>query len=343
MADADIYAGIHVHPEKVAVQFGRRSRNAVGQHDQPLGIERLGLKDNFQIEVGDASLQAVIDRAAEEIPKSVGSVRRVTVSSFGPLVSVQPGAKGFGTISDTSSHENGRGVDVVGPFKRLNGRDTRMPLRLVTDVTAGAIGEWYARSAQTGERYSLAYLYLGAGIGGGYASQSIPWQGAHHPEVGFVPVQVTRSDAWAEAKRIAAADRGETLFLQDVLSIPALVERTGIDIDTLMQDARNSVWDTHAHYIAQLCSIVTTMLAVHQIVLDGPIMATPGLLNKVREQFHDRMKRQGEIYHAYPQMEVAEEFLQPPSTNRSILNGAMYFAAAPDTVVRTVPKIAENT
>jgi fructokinase len=149
-----------------------------------------------------------------------------------------------------------------------------VPLGLDTDVNAAALAEFHA--ASQADLTALAYVTVGTGIGGGLVIDGKPLHGAAHPEMGhlFVPRA-------ADEAPFAGICPYHGACLEGLVSGPAIQARWGASLSELppAHEAHGIV----AHGIAQLCHSLFAVTAVQAVVLGGGVMASDGLLERVRE------------------------------------------------------------
>jgi fructokinase len=150
-----------------------------------------------------------------------------------------------------------------------------LPVGFDTDVNGAALAEsrW---GAGRGQAVSV-YITVGTGIGGGAIVGGKPLHGLSHPEMGHIRPRRHADDL---------AFTGTCPFHQDCLeglaSGPAIKARWGASLSELAPG--HPAHDIIASYIAQLVTTLQSVMEPGRVILGGGVMATPGLLDKVREQ-----------------------------------------------------------
>ena len=197
-----------------------------------------------------------------------GKLSAFGIASFGPL-DLDPASATWGHITQTTkpgwSHTN-----LVGPFVARFG----CPVAIDTDVNGAALAEslW---GAGAGQRVSL-YFTIGTGIGGGAVINGDLLRGLSHPEMGHIRLPRHPDDLGFAGVCPFHGD-----CLEGLASGPAIIARWGASLSELPSDHPGHA--IIAYYLAQL---VCTMQAIFQpgrIILGGGVMATPGLLDRLRD------------------------------------------------------------
>lgn len=198
-----------------------------------------------------------------------GALKSVGIASFGPL-ELGRNMPNWGHITATTKPGwsdcsfGAKVADALG-----------LPVGFDTDVNGAALAEarW---GAGRGQAVSV-YITVGTGIGGGAIVGGKPLHGLSHPEMGHIRPRRHADDL---------AFTGTCPFHQDCLeglaSGPAIKARWGASLSELAAD--HHAHDIIASYIAQLVNTLQSLMEPGRIILGGGVMATPGLLNKVREQ-----------------------------------------------------------
>jgi fructokinase len=191
------------------------------------------------------------------------------LATFGPL-ELDPQNSAWGHLLDTPK-PGWAGFDVAGAFANALG----VPVALETDVNAAALAEWRAGGPAGGS--SLAYMTVGTGIGVGLVIAGACVHGAAHPEMGHAYPRREPDDRDFSGVCPFHGDCFEGLA-----SGPAIIERWGARLSDLPPG--HAAHDLVAGYLAQACHTLFAALAIETIVLGGGVMATAGLLERVRER-----------------------------------------------------------
>jgi fructokinase len=191
----------------------------------------------------------------------------VGIASFGPL-QLNPGASDWGCVTQTPK-PHWSGADLVGSFARAFG----CPVGLETDVNGAAIAE--ARWGLEQPIGSLLYLTIGTGVGGGFVSQGRVLHGASHPEMGHIRLPRHPLDSNYAGNCPFHGD-----CLEGLAAGPAIIARWGASLSDLPEGHPGT--DIIAWYLGQAVCSFQAVLAPERIVLGGGVMATPGMLDKVR-------------------------------------------------------------
>lgn len=249
----------------------------------------------------DETIAAVADWLAEH-----GALTAVGIATFGP-VEVDRSAPRWGHILSTPK-AGWSGADLAGPLTTRLG----CPVGLDTDVTGAALAEyhWGAGRGQP----SVLYFTIGTGIGGGAVIGGRPLAGISHPEMGHI--RPPRHPADADFAGICPF-HGDCL--EGLASGPAIQARYGASLSDLPTDHPGH--DIVAWYLAHAVITAQAMFEPGRIVLGGGVMATPGLIDRVRIE----AERLGGGYFRGR----AEDIVVPPGLgDRSGLLGALALAEA---------------
>lgn len=242
-------------------------------------IEGGGTKFVLGIGAGDGTI-----RARERLPTTTpeetlgrtvawfrdrgASLRAIGIACFGPL-DLDPASPCFGRVTRTVK-PHWSGADVAGPFRTAFG----CPVGIETDVNGAALAE-SAWGAGRGHR-SLLYITVGTGIGGGFIADGILLRGASHPEMGHIRVP-------RHAEDLAFA--GDCPFhgdcLEGLAAGPAVEARWGQSLSELPADHPGH--GIVAWTLGQAIATWQATLQPDRIVMGGGVMATPGLLDQVRD------------------------------------------------------------
>ena len=235
-----------------------------------------------------------------------GSLAAVGIATFGP-VEVDRAAPRWGHILETPK-AGWSGANLAGPLAaRLS-----CPVGLDTDVTGAALAEyrWGAGQGQP----SVLYFTIGTGIGGGAVIGGRPLAGVSHPEMGHIRPPRHPDDAG-----FAGICPFHGACLEGLASGPAIQARYGASLSE--QPADHPAHEIVAWYLAHAVLAAQAMFEPGRIVLGGGVMATPGLIERVRTEA-DRL---GAGYFRGR----AEEIVVPPGLgDRSGLLGALALAEA---------------
>lgn len=191
----------------------------------------------------------------------------IGIASFGP-VALDRGSAKWGFITGTTK-PGWSDTDVAGAF----GRALDVPIGFDTDVNGAALGEYRWGAAQGCD--VAVYITIGTGIGGGAMVGGHPVHGHGHPEMGHIPVRRHRADL---AFAGVCPFHGDCL--EGLASGPAIKARWGASLSELDRD--HPAHEIIAWYLAQLCTTLRAVLAPQRIILGGGVMATPGLIARIR-------------------------------------------------------------
>lgn len=221
----------------------------------------------FETTTPDETIGATIEwlKAAQE---RHGALSSIGIASFGPL-ELDRNAVNWGYITTTtkpgwSNSDFGRRV------KRAMG----LPVGFDTDVNGAALAEarWGAGQGQ----HVSVYLTVGTGIGGGAIIEGKPLLGLSHPEMGHVRVPRHPEDI-----SFAGICPFHGDCLEGLASGPAIKARWGKSLSECPGD--HPAHDIIACYLAQMISMLQSVMEPGRIILGGGVMATPGLLQRVTE------------------------------------------------------------
>ncbi len=239
----------------------------------------------FQCAVADLrgvirAQQRIATRAPQDTLRDViaffrahGGVTRLGVGCFGPL-DLNPQSPGFGVI--TSAAKPGW---VNAPLLEALERGVGVPVLLLTDVQAAALGERWVGAAQDVDRF--VYVTVGTGIGCAVSSRADLLSDGVHAEYGHILPARAPGDAFAGVCPYHGA------CLEGLASGPAIAARTGMAGDTLSDD--HPVFATIAHYLAQLSMIVSLAAAPERIVFGGGVGGRPALMDQTRPLYTQLM------------------------------------------------------
>ena len=235
-----------------------------------------------------------------------GPLAAVGMATFGP-VEVDRASPQWGHILSTPK-ANWSNTNLVGPLVARLG----CPVGLDTDVTAAALAEyrWGAGQGQP----SVLYFTIGTGVGGGAVIGGRTLSGISHPEMGHIHLPLHPADA-----DFAGVCPFHGTCLEGMSSGPAVLARYGMSLSELPKDHPGH--DVIAWYLAHAIIAVQAMFEPGRIVLGGGVMATPGLIERVRAKA-DR------IGNGYFRGKASEIVVPPGLGDRSGLLGALALAQA---------------
>lgn len=235
-----------------------------------------------------------------------GPLAALGLATFGP-VEVDRTAPRWGHILNTPK-PGWSGTDLVGPLAARLG----CPVGLDTDVTGAALAEyrWGVGQGQP----AVLYFTIGTGIGGGAVIGGRPLAGMSHPEMGHV--RPPRHPADADFAGVCPF-HGDCL--EGLASGPAIQARYGLSLSDLPADHIGH--DIVAWYLAHAVIVAQAMFEPGRIVLGGGVMATPGLIDRVRAE----AERLGA---GYFRGRAAEIVVPPGLGDRAGLLGALALAEA---------------
>jgi fructokinase len=196
-----------------------------------------------------------------------GPVSAAGIASFGPL-SLDRTAADWGHVTSTPK-PGWSGADLAGPIGAALG----VPVGFDTDVNGAALAEarWGAGVGQ----HVAVYVTIGTGIGGGAVIGGVPLHGLSHPEMGHMRLARHPGDTGFAGVCPFHGD-----CLEGLASGPAIIARWGQSLSDLpMEHLGHAII---AHYIGQLTVNVQAIMEPGRIILGGGVMATPGLLERVR-------------------------------------------------------------
>ena len=210
----------------------------------------------------DATLGAAIDWF-----RGQGPIDRMGIASFGPL-GLDRAAPDWGHILATPKPDWSM-ADLAGPFMRA----FDCPVAIDTDVNGAALAESLWGAGQ-GVR-SCVYLTIGTGIGGGAVVDGRIIGGAGHPEMGHM-----RLPRHPDDHAFAGHCPFHGACLEGLASGPAILARWGASLSDLPPDGPEQAMI--AWYLAQAVTNLQAVLAPGRVILGGGVMATPGLLARIR-------------------------------------------------------------
>lgn len=203
-----------------------------------------------------------------------GGLKAVGIASFGPI-DLAEGSPTWGYITTTPKLA-WQHTDLAGEVGRALG----VPVGFDTDVNGAALAEsrWGAGQGLG----DLVYITVGTGIGGGAISGGRLVHGALHPEMGHLQLPREPDDGFAGACPFHGG------CLEGLASGPAIEQRWGNPGAELPTE--HPAWDLQARYLASAAMNIALTLSPRKILLGGGVMAAPGLIEKTRAHFADRLK-----------------------------------------------------
>lgn len=201
-----------------------------------------------------------------EFFKSCGLVlSSIGIGAFGPIV-IDPAAPDYGKLLETNK-PGWSGFDLAGHLSA----ELKLPLALVTDVGAAAVGEAHL-GALRDSRLGV-YLTIGTGIGGAIVLNGTVLPASLHPEMGHIRLQRGQNDVALSACRFHP-DCAEGLAAG-----PAIMARFGRSLSHF--DKGGSEHQLIADYLGQLCANLVLTLSPHKVVIGGGVGKTPGLIPEI--------------------------------------------------------------
>ncbi len=289
MADDRLFGAIELGGTKTVLAIGAGSGEIVARHTVPTRAP-----------------DAVIADAAAFFGESDHSLSALGVGAFGPIV-IDRKAPAYGQLCDTNK-QGWSGFDLIGALERSIG----LPVRLLTDVGAAAIGE--ARlGALRGKDIGL-YLTVGTGIGGAIIVGGKVLPALLHPEMGHVALHRLPGDT---APSICSFHDN---CAEGLAAGPAIAARFGKSLDRFSPDDPEFL--LIADYLGQLsCQLVLT-LSPQRIVLGGGVGGAPGIVPAVHRAMVRYLGR-------YAPAAVAEaDYLVAPELDQDAgITGALICAA----------------
>ena len=192
----------------------------------------------------------------------------IGIACFGPL-ELDPASPRYGYVAHTVK-PHWSGADVAGPFRAA----FACPVGIETDVDGAALAE--SRWGAGTDVSSLLYVTVGTGVGGGFVTDGRLLRGASHPEMGHIRVPRHPDDA-----DFAGACPFHGDCLEGLVAGPSIKARWRSSLSELGAD--HPAQDIVAWYLGQAIVTWQAVLQPGRIVLGGGVMATPGLLGRVRE------------------------------------------------------------
>lgn len=191
------------------------------------------------------------------------------IASFGP-VSLDRTAPDWGHITATPKPD-WSGTDLAGTV----GRAFDCPVGFDTDVNGAILAESLWGAAKGTD--IAVYVTVGTGIGGGALVEGRTIHGLRHPEMGHMLPR-----RHAEDLAFAGICPFHRDCIEGLASGPAIGARWGCSLSELASD--HPAHAIIAYYLAQFVVALQALLSPRRIVVGGGVMATPGLIDRVRTE-----------------------------------------------------------
>jgi fructokinase len=201
--------------------------------------------------------------------RAQGPLDAIGVASFGPL-ELDKASPFWGHIT-TTTKPHWSGADIAGPLQRELG----CPVAIDTDVNGAALAE-YRWGTGNGQK-TLLYFTVGTGIGGGAIIDGRILHGLTHPEMGHIRLPLHPDD-----KPDAGYCEFHGACLEGLASGPAIIKRWGVSLSELPSD--HVAHGIIAFYLAQAVATMQSIFEPGRIIFGGGVMATPGLIDRVRKE-----------------------------------------------------------
>lgn len=195
--------------------------------------------------------------------------RAIGIASFGPL-DLDPASPAHGCVRATPK-PHWSGANLIAPFADA----FSCPVAIDTDVNGAALAE--ARWGAGKGHGSLLYLTIGTGVGGGFVSDGRLLYGLSHPEMGHVRLPRHADDHAFDGVCPFHGD-----CLEGLAAGPAIIARWGRSLSELGPD--HPAQAMIAWYLGRACATFQAVMEPARMVLGGGVMATPGLLQRVRAE-----------------------------------------------------------
>jgi fructokinase len=252
----------------------------------------------------EAALEALTTFIASATPGR--PLAGIGIAAFGPLVRDEL-SRDYGRVLSTPK-ANWSGSNLRA------GLASRFAVRVVidTDVNAAARAEWQRGAGQ--DVRCLAYVTVGTGIGGGLVVDGRPLHGALHPEIGHI--RLTRRDG----DNVLSVCPFHENCAEGLAAGPAIERRLGFN-RTLSNEP--TTLDLVAGYLGDLAASLVLCWSPERIIWGGGVMATPGLLERLRGSLDQSLAGYGAGEAAF-----APDFCALPALVDSGLEGALLMARA---------------
>ncbi len=220
--------------------------------------------------------EALIAEAAAFFSATGHTISALGVGAFGP-VTIDRMAADFGRLGETNKPGWSR-FDLVGSLRKATG----LPIALVTDVGAAAIGEAHL-GALRGQDIGL-YITVGTGIGGAIVVGGKVLPALLHPEMGHITLTRLPGDD------LPSACRFHENCAEGLAAGPAITARFGAPLDQFAPDCPEFLMI--ADYLGQLCCQLVLTVSPKRIILGGGAGSAPGIIPAV----HGAMVRHLGLY-----------------------------------------------
>ena len=224
------------------------------------------------------TLGAAVAWLRDETARRGVTLAALGIASFGPL-ELSRHAPDWGHITRTTK-PHWSNTEIAGTFARA----FACPVAIDTDVNGAALAEarWGAGAGLPAGQDSLLDLTIGTGVGGGFVtgvkgSHGRLLHGLSHPEMGHIYLPRHADDG-----AFAGACPFHGACLEGLAAGPAIIARWGASLSDL--PAGHPGPGIIAWYLAHALCSFQAVLEPARIVLGGGVMATPGLLERVRAE-----------------------------------------------------------
>ena len=216
------------------------------------------------------------------------------IAAFGP-VNVDAASDQYGVVGSTPK-PGWPGASYLQAFSAYG-----VPVKISSDVSGAALGEYLARGGAGKGVSSLAYVTVGTGIGAGLVSGGRVLQGTSHYEFGHVYPPRHDADPFAGRCPYHGA------CLEGLASGPAIMDRWGRSLSDLPEN--HEAHEIEAFYLAHLAVVITLTHMPEMIVFGGGVMKTPGLIDRVRGKTAELLKS----YADGPSASGIDAYIVPPA------------------------------
>jgi fructokinase len=188
------------------------------------------------------------------------------VASFGPL-DLDEQSPGYGRITSTPK-PGWRNAEVLDYLRTAGGVATAFD----TDVNGAALAEIRWGAGQGFDDF--AYVTVGTGVGVGLIVNGKPTRGFAHCELGHIRVPRLPGDEFAGS----CPYHGDCV--EGLAAGPSLESRVGDRVSELQEN--DSVWDSVAWALAQMCQVIVCAGAPRAIAIGGGVVESqPHLLERI--------------------------------------------------------------
>ena len=259
------------------------------------------IRDSIRIDTTqpDATIGTAIDWLKRQPPLAA-----IGIASFGPL-ELDRTAPNWGHITSTTK-AGWSDTD----FAARVARELGIPIGFDTDVNGAGLAEarW---GAGLGQRVSV-YITVGTGIGGGAIVEGKPLIGLSHSEMGHIRPQRHPDDLGFAGICPFHGD-----CLEGLASGPAIKARWGASLSELPAD--HPAHAMIAWYLAQLVTMLQSIMEPGRIIMGGGVMDTFGLIEGIRAQA-------AKLGSGYFRGNVHDIVVKPALGNRAGLLGGLALA-----------------